>query len=269
MTVEGVHDAWEFDNRVNRLRNDLAEIPVLLGEVSDTMLSIGRRSLSLAPSRGGGRPMPGGQALALLSPVADHATELDGLPHPVTVLREVADVVREWMGEPSVVAEGLASAIAFVSESARWVVAHEELAVWVEGRLSSVLGLLRSLVGDTERAEPRTFGPDELEAHMRELLAERPAAYRMTPAEADHFWPGISTRIKVHRSRARQRAREESRRRSREAGHPVWVEPVLFAVPDAGGRYSAEDLVEFHRARVQSGTRRASAGACAEGVDMR
>lgn len=258
---DGLHDAWEFENRVNRLRGNLEVVPVLLAEVSDVMLSIGRRSMSLAPGRGGDRPLPGGRALVVLGPVSDHATETDDVPHPVTVVRRVADVVREWMAEPSVVNEGLAPAIEFLRESARWVVAHEELAVWVEQQLDQVLGLLRSLTGDTERVEPRTFDPEELEAHMLGLLRERPAEYRMTPAEAEHFWPGISDRVKAHRSRARARAKAESKRLTKEAGgQRVDVEPVFFAVPDAGGRYSAEQLAEFHEARGHDRTRRASRG---------
>lgn len=243
------HEAWEFENRVNRLRGSVEQIPLLLAEVSDVMLSIGRQSLSLAPGRGSGRPMPGGRALVVLGPVADHATEPDDLPHPVTVVRGIADLVREWMGEPSVPSEPMPEAIAFVSSSARWIVAHEELAVWVEQELDQVLGLLRSLTGDVERAEPRTFDLGELDAYMRGLLDERPGEYRMTPAEADHFWPGISSRIKAHRSRAKARARLRSKRLSAEVGRPVEVEPELFAVPDALGRYSAADLAEFHRAK--------------------
>lgn len=254
----GLHDAWEFENRVNRLRNELEEVPRLLSEVSDVMLSVGRSSLSMAPGRSSERPLPGGRALAVLGPVADHASEPDDLPHPVSVLRDIADAVREWMGERSVPAETMGSAVGFVKASARWIVAHEELAAWVEQRLGETLGLLRALVGDVERVEPRTVDPVEIEDHMRALLDEAPDSYRMTPAEADHFWPGIASRIKAHRSRAKARAREESKRRSREAGVRVDVEPVFFALPDERGRYGADELAEFHRIRghVRTGTRR-------------
>ena len=57
---EGLHEAWDFENRVNRLRNEVDEVPRLLGEVSDVMLSIGRSSLSMAPARSSERPLPGG-----------------------------------------------------------------------------------------------------------------------------------------------------------------------------------------------------------------
>lgn len=243
------HEAWEFENRVNRLRAEVSEVPRLLGEVSDTMLSIGRRGLSLAPGSRRGVPMPGGRALVVLAPVAEHATVTDDLPHPVTVMREVADGVRVWMGERSVPGESLAAACSFVEDSARWIVAHEELATWVEEKLGPVLGLLRSLVGDTERSEPRTFSADELEAHMRGLLAERPAEYRLTPAQAEHFWPGIAERIKQHRRRARVKARDESARLTRAAGHRVDVEPVYALEPDELGRYLAAALAEFDRAK--------------------
>ena len=259
---DGLHDAWEFENRVNRLRGNLEVVPVLLGEVSDVMLSIARRSMSLAPGRGGDRPLPGGRALVVLGPVAEHATVTDDAPHPVTVIRRIADVVREWMGEPSVVDEPLSEAIEFVRESARWVVAHEDLAVWVEQQLDRVLGLLRSLTGDVERAEPRTIEPQDIEAHMLTLLREQPAQYRMTPAEAEHFWPGISNRVKAHRSRARAQAKAESKRRSREEGHRVDVDPVFFAEPDAHGRYGADQLAEFHEARGHARTRRARVDGC-------
>lgn len=260
----GLHDGWEFENRVNRLRNELEEVPRLLGEVSDVMLSIGRSSLSMAPARSRSRPLPGGRALAVLGPVADHATEVDDLPHPVTVLRDIADLVREWMRRPSVERESLASAIGFVSESARWIVAHEELASWVEGRLSETLGLLRSLVGDVERTEPRTIEPDEVESRMRQLLDERPGSWRMTPAEADHFWPGIADRIKAHRSRAKARARAESKRLSRERGEAVVVEPDFFAVPDGSGRYGGDELADFHRSRGHVRTRREDDSSCGD-----
>lgn len=264
--TEGLHDAWDFENRVNHLRNEVDEVPRLLGEVSDVMLSAGRSSLSMAPARSNDRPLPGGRALALLGPVADHATEPDDLPHPVTVLRDITDAVREWQGERSVPGESLASAVEFVKNSARWIVAHEELAVWVEQRLGQTLGLLRALVGDAERVEPRTVDPLEIEDHMRQLLDAAPAEYRMTPAEAEHFWPGISTRIKAHRSRRRTRARAESARLSRDAGERVDVEAVYFAVPDGCGRYGADELAEFHRAKGhdRSGTRRAPEGMSAD-----
>ncbi|MCK2125029.1 hypothetical protein, partial [Pseudomonas sp. PNPG3] len=80
--------------------------------------------------------------------------------------------------------------------------AHEELARWVDLRLGETLGLLRSIVGDVERVEPRTIELHDVEARMRELLAEDPGAYRLSPAEAEHFWPGIAQRIKKHRARA-------------------------------------------------------------------
>ena len=252
----GLHEAWEFENRVNHLRNEVDEVPRLLGEVSDVMLAVGRSSLSMAPGRSSERPLPGGRALAVLGPVADHASEPDDLPHPVTVLRDIADAVREWMGERSVPAESMSAACEFVKESARWVVAHEELAVWVEQRLGQTLGLLRSLIGDVERVEPRTVDPALIEDHMRALLDDAPGSYRMTPAEADHFWPGISDRVKAHRSRAKARAREESKRRTRERGERVDVEPEFFAVPDERGRYSADELAEFHRVRGHVRTRR-------------
>lgn len=255
---EGLHDSWEFENRVNHLRNEVDEVPRLLGEVSDVMLSVGRSSLSMAPGRSSERPMPGGRALALLGPVADHATVPDDLPHPVTVLRDVADAVREWQGEPSRAGESMRSAVEFVKASARWIVAHEELALWVEARLGQTLGLLRSLIGDVERVEPRIVDPLEIEDHMRELLDGAPGSYRMTPAEADHFWPGIASRIKAHRSRAKARAREESKHLSRKRGERVDVEPSFFAHPDERGRYGAAELAEFHRVRghLRSGTRR-------------
>lgn len=259
---EGLHEAWDFENRVNRLRNELDEVPRLLGEVSDVMLSIGRSSLSMAPARSSERPLPGGRALALLGPVSEHATEGDDLPHPVTVLREIADAVREWQGERSVPAESMASAVEFVKGAARWIVAHEELARWVEQRLGQTLGLLRSLVGDVERVEPRTVDPSLIEDHMRALLDEAPGSYRMTPAEADHFWPGISDRIKAHRSRAKARAREESKRETRAAGEHVHVEPVYFALPDERGRYGADELADFHRVRGHVRTRREEEGSC-------
>ena len=260
---EGLHDAWEFENRVNHLRNEVDEVPRLLGEVSDVMLSVGRSSLSMAPGRSSKRPLPGGRALAVLGPVADHASEPDDLPHPVTVLRDIADAVREWMGERSVPAETMGSAVGFVKASARWIVAHEELAAWVEQRLGQTLGLLRSLVGDVERVEPRTVDPVEIEDHMRALLEEAPGSYRMTPAEADHFWPGISDRIKAHRSRARARARQEAKRLAKQRGvDRVDVEPVYFALPDERGRYGAEELAEFHRVRGHVRTRRHDAGSC-------
>lgn len=261
----GLHDSWEFENRVNRLRNELEEVPRLLGEVSDVMLTVGRRSMSLTPTRSQGRPLPGGQALAVLGPVSDHASELDDLPHPASVLRDMADLVREWMERPSVPAESMSSAIGFLSESARWIVAHEELVVWVEQELGRVLGLLRSLVGDVERVEPRTFDPVELEDHMQALLDESPDSYRMTPAEADHFWPGISDRIKAHRSRAKARARREARKRSKEEGREVRVEPEFFALPDGRGRYGADELAEFHRGRGHVRTRRGDDTSLSEG----
>lgn len=254
----GLHDAWEYENRVNHLRNEVDEVPRLLGEVSDVMLSVGRSSLSMAPGRSSERPMPGGRALAVMGPVADHASEPDDLPHPVTVLRDIADAVREWQGERSVPGESMRSAVGFVKSAARWIVAHEELAAWVEQRLDQALGLLRSLIGDAERVEPRTVDPLEIEDHMRQLLDTAPDSYRMTPAEADHFWPGIASRVKVHRSRRRARAHAESARLTKEAGERVDVEPKFFAVPDERGRYGAEELAEFHRVRGhdRSGTRR-------------
>lgn len=240
------------------MRNELAEVPARLAEVSEVMLTITRSSMRVAPARTRSRALPGGRALEVLGPVSEHASVPDDLPHPVSVLREVADVVREWMGERSVVDESLESATVFLSESARWIVAHEELAVWVEQRLAQVLGLLRVLAGDVERVEPRTIGVDEVEAHMRQRLREEPSRWRMTPSEADHFWPGIAARIKAHRSRAKARARAESRRLSEEQGVRVDVEPELFAVPDAAGRYGADELAQFHRVRghVRAGTRR-------------
>lgn len=268
-TVEtGLHDAWEFENRVNHLRNEVEEVPRLLGEVSDVMLSVGRSSLSMAPGRSSERPLPGGRALAVLGPVAEHATVPDDLPHPVSVLREIADLVREWQGEASVPGESLGSAVEFVKGAARWVVAHEELARWVEQRLGQTLGLLRSLVGDVERVEPRTIDPLEVEDHMRALLDEAPDSYRMTPAEADHFWPGISDRIKVHRSRQRARARAESKDLSRERGVRVDVEPEFFAVPDERGRYGADELATFHRVRGHVRTRRDESAPGANGATM-
>jgi hypothetical protein len=262
------HEAWDFENRVNRLRNELDEVPRLVGEVSDVMLSIGRSSLSMAPARSSERPLPGGRALALLGPVSEHATEGDDLPHPVTVLRDIADAVREWQGERSVPGESMAAAVEFVKSAARWIVAHEELARWVEARLGQTLGLLRSLVGEVERVEPRTVDPALIEDHMRAMLDEAPGSYRMTPAEADHFWPGISDRIKAHRSRAKVRAREDSKRESREAGVPVRVEPVFFALPDERGRYGADELAEFHRVRGHVRTRRDAEGVSARGVGV-
>lgn len=257
-----LHEGWEFENRVNRLRAELADVPRLLGEISEVMLSVGRSSLSMAPARSRSAPLPGGRALLVLGPVSDHASERDDLPHPVTVLREVADLVRQWMERGSVPAESLSSAIGFLSESARWIVAHEELAAWVECRLSEVLGLLRSLVGDVERAEPRTIEPEEIRGHMQARLRESPSAWRMTPAEADHFWPGISDRVKAHRSRARARARAESKHLTEEAGVRIDVEPEFFAEPDVAGRYSAEELEEFHRVRGHVRTRRDDSGRC-------
>ena len=253
----GTHEEWSFDRRVARLRVEVSEVPRLLEEVSDTMLSIGRSSLSMAPSRGSDRPLPGGVAIVLRGPVADHATVGDSLPHPVTVMRRVADLVREWMGERSVPSERLDAAVAFIDEHAAWIVAHEELAVWVEAQVASALGLLRSLVGDVEREEPRTIEAGDVQARMEALLAERPEAYWMTPAEADHFWPGIASRIKAHRSRARARARSDSKLASEEAGHRVDIEPEFFAEPDSCGRYCAADLAEFHRQRghVRTGVR--------------
>lgn len=264
----GLHDTWEFENRVNHLKNEVDEVPRLLGEVSDVMLSVGRSSLSMAPARSNERPMPGGRALALLGPVSDHATVPDDLPHPVTVLRDVADAVREWQGEPSRPGESMRSEVWFLKESARWIVAHEELVVWVEQRLGQTLGLLRSLIGDVERVEPRTVDPSVIEDHMRALLDEAPGSYRMTPAAADHFWPGISDRIKAHRSRAKGRARAEAKSRSREEGESVEVEPVYFAVPDERGRYGADELAEFHRVRGHLRTRREGAGSCTQGGVM-
>lgn len=261
---EALHDGWEFENRVNHLRNEVDEVPRLLGEVSDVMLSVGRSSLSMAPGRSSERPMPGGRALALLGPVAEHATEPDDLPHPVTVLREIADAVRMWQGERSVAGESMGSAVEFVKSAARWIVAHEELVVWVEQRLGQTLGLLRSLIGDVERVEPRTVDPAELEDHMRALLDDAPGSYRMTPAEADHFWPGISDRIKAHRSRAKARARAESRALTREKGVPASIDPVYFAAPDERGRYSAEELATFHRVRGHVRTRREDRGSYVE-----
>lgn len=258
----GLHDTWEFENRVNHLKNEVDEVPRLLVEVSDVMLSVGRSSLSMAPGRSSERPLPGGRALAVLAPVADHASEPDDLPHPVTVLRDIADAVREWQGEASVPGESMRAAVGFVKGAARWIVAHEELAVWVEQRLGQTLGLLRSLVGDVERVEPRTVDPLEIEDHMRALLDEAPHSYRMTPADADHFWPGISDRIKAHRSRAKARAREESKRRTREEGEHVRVEPEYFALPDERGRYGAEVLAEFHRGRGHVRTRQGDGGSC-------
>lgn len=259
----GLHDAWDFENRVNHLRNEVDEVPRLLGEVSDVMLSVGRSSLSMAPGRSSERPLPGGRALAVLGPVADHASEPDDLPHPVSVLRDIADAVREWMGERSVPAETMGSAVVFVKASARWIVAHEELAAWVEQRLGETLGLLRALVGDVERVEPRTVDPVEIEDHMRALLDEAPDSYRMTPAEADHFWPGISDRVKAHRSRAKARARQEAKRLAKERGvDRVEVDPVFFALPDERGRYGADELAEFHRVRGHVRTRREDGGSC-------
>lgn len=259
---EGLHEAWDFENRVNRLRNEIDEVPRLLDEVSDVMLSIGRSSLSMAPARSSERPLPGGRALVLMGPVSEHATEGDDLPHPVTVLRDIADAVREWQGERSVPGESMGAACEFVKSAARWIVAHEELARWVELRLGQTLGLLRSLVGDVERVEPRTVDPSLIEEHMRALLDEAPGSYRMTPTEADHFWPGLSDRIKAHRSRAKARAREESKRLSREAGARVDVEPSYFALPDERGRYGADELAEFHRVRGHVRTRRAGGESC-------
>lgn len=261
------HDDWEFENRVLALRNDLREIPRLLGQVSEVMLSISSKPLSHASARGESRPMPGGRALEVLAPVADYASVPDDLPHPVTVLREVADLVREWMGRPSIPSESMRSATSFVEEHARYVVAHEDLHTWVRAKLDGVLGLLRSLVGDTERVEPRTIDLSEVRAHMSELLDHNPGAYWMTPAQAEKFWTGIQSRIKAHRSRARARAKAESDRRSRKAGHRVDVEPVYFAVPDAQGRYPGDVLEAFHRSAGHDRTRRVLEGACAEGVE--
>lgn len=261
---DGVHEGWEFENRVNRLRSELEEVPRLLGEVSEVMLAVSQQSLSMAPARSRSAPLPGGRALVVVGPVADHASEPDDLPHPVTVLREVADGVRLWMDRPSVPAESLSSALAFMVESVRWVVAHEELAVWVEHQLAQTLGLLRSLVGDVERTEPRTIEPEEIRGHMQARLLESPASWRMTPAEAEHFWPGIADRIKAHRSRARARARSESKLLTEETGERVDVEPVFFAVPDAAGRYGADELGAFHDGRGHVRTRRDSGGACAQ-----
>ena len=263
MTMEkagtSTHEVWEFEQRVSSLGKMLDEIPVLLGEVDDVMLSIARQGLSMAPARGGGdRPLPGGRALVVLGPVADHATWTDDLPHPVTVLRGLADLVREWMGEPSVPAEPRDAALAFLRASVRWVVAHEELEVWVVEKLEQVLGLLRSLTGHVERAEPRIYEPEELEARLVELLDERQHEVRMLPAEAEHFWPGISGRIKAHRSRARAQAQASSKRMSKVLGRQVDFEPDYALEPDEAGRYLASDLAEFDRAKGHD--RRA--GAC-------
>ncbi|UYG15779.1 hypothetical protein BRM3_08985 [Brachybacterium huguangmaarense] len=267
--MDSGHESWEFENRVVRLRVELDEVPRLLGEVSEAMLTPGCSAMSMTPrGRSRSAALPGGRALVVLGPVSEHASELDDLPHPVTVVREVADGVRVWMGRPSVPGASLESELAFLRESARWVVAHEELASWVEHRVGEVLGLLRSLVGDVDRPEPRTIEPEEIRGHMESRLREDPAAYRMTPSEAEIFWPGIADRIKAHRSRARARARADSRMASEEAGQRVDVEPAFFAVPDAAGRYGADDLARFDRERGHVRTRRVGSTRVADGSEV-
>lgn len=198
--VDAGHEGWEFENRVNRLRNLVEEIVDLLAEVPETMLTISSRPLSLAPAGPSAAPdLPGGMALVVLGPWADVASVPDGAPHPAVVFAELAEFVREAQGLPSVEREPMRDSVPFLLEHLRWIVAHPEGADHVERRLEGVRHHLQVLVGDAE--PPRLPTAEELVEQMRGMIAAAPERYRMTPAEADHVWPGIHARLRKAKER--------------------------------------------------------------------
>lgn len=213
-------DEFQQQNRVNHYRNRLDDIRVWYGELSDTMLSVSSARMDLAPARGSGRRLPGGDAMVMVGPWAPDADEGDDTPHP-------AQIVREWV-------ERLAGE-SMRSWAANWRWLFDAVprileSQWASAWCSDVDALWHRLASLTGHAP--VVEDEEVQRRLVDHAEELPDDAMLTLAQVESAWPGrnISGRVRTARSKENARARREDR------------PPRHRLEPDRRGRYRLGDL---------------------------
>ena len=220
MRAEGMDEEFELMNRVNYYRHRLDDIRVWYGQLPETMLAVSSARMDLAPARGSGRRLPGGDAMVMIGPWSSDADEGDDTPHP-------AQIVREWVERLAGEAAGSWTA------NWRWLVDAVPMILgsqWASAWCSDIDALwhrLASLTGNAPVVES-----DEVQRRLVDHADDLPDDAMLTLAQVEAAWPGrgISGRIRSARSKENARARREDR------------PPRHRLEPDRRGRYRLGDL---------------------------
>ena len=208
---------FETQNTINHYRNRLTDIRDWIPQLTDTMLTISGYSMNLSGVTANSSPqLPGGDALTMLAPYSDGNLEPDDTPHPAQIIIEGAHAIdraqargtREYT---------FAEAWARNHTAIPWLHANGHLQAWAE-EIDALWNRLGRLTGNIEKPAPTTWP-----GHITEYADQIPDHTKLTLQEADHFWPGIHTRIRTQRSRGQ-----------------------TTPTPDQTGRYTAEELRNYH-----------------------